>query len=89
MGGVWNVILAKGVTTDEGAFGPVRDVLDLNGVELTPVPSLKGTFMLTANGAAVDNSRASAIIDEMMMADPAQILIDGALRSTTQPRLGR
>jgi hypothetical protein len=89
MGGVWNVILAKGVTTDEGAFGPVRDVLDANGVDLTPVPSLKGTFMLTANGAAIDNSRASDIIDEMMLADPARILIDGALRNTAQPQLGR
>ncbi|HTK85519.1 MAG TPA: hypothetical protein VL625_10580 [Patescibacteria group bacterium] len=89
MGGVWNIMLAKGVKTGDSAFAPVRNVLARNHVELTPVPSLKGTFMLTANGAAVDNSRASAIIDEMMMADPAQAIIDGALRVTTQPRLGR
>lgn len=87
MDGVWNIMLAKGVAMDEGAFAPVRDVLERHGVDLTPVPALKGTFMLTASGAVVGNDRASTIIDEMMIADPAQILIDGALRA--QPRLGR
>ncbi len=89
MGSIWNVMLAKGVTPRDGAFAPVRDVLARNDVSLTPVKSLKGAFTLNANGNTIENSRASAIIDEMMLADREGKIIDGALLIDRQPQPGR